>query len=107
MLALVNTIMSGNIKEFSVKGQVNKFYTVIDKIFKLEYGNILLASSSKKDLQNILDNEWPFLTNYTEMVKQCLLLGSCKSITDLVTTFATTGEQNIKNIKYELNPSNY
>ena len=93
LLALVNTIISGNVKEFSVKTQLNKFYKVIDEMFKLEYGNILFASSSKKDLQKMLDNDWPFLTNHTEMVKECLLGASCQSVKDLVRMFATKGEQ--------------
>ena len=96
LLALVNTIISGRVKEFSVKEQLNQFYKAIDETFNLDYGNILLASSSKKDLQTMLDNEWPFFTNHTEMVKECFLGGSCQSVKDLVRTFATTGEYEYK-----------
>ena len=100
LLALVNTIISGNVREFSEKEQLNKFYNTIDEIFKLEYGNILLASSSKDDLKKIFDNEWPFFENHTEMVKECFLGGSCQYVQDLVRTSATTGEH--KNTKCEL-----
>ena len=88
MLALVNTIISGHAKEFSVKTQLNKFYEAIDEIFKLEYGNILLVASSKKDLQQMLDNEWPFFTNQSGMIRRCLRGEQCQNATELMKTLS-------------------
>ena len=55
LLTLVNTIRSGSVKTYSDKMLLNKFYTSLHKVMNLTYGNILLASSSKEDLKQMMD----------------------------------------------------
>ena len=48
------------------------FYLFLASTLDLQYGNVLLAMSKKAQLQEVLDNHWPFFTNKTEMVEACL-----------------------------------
>ena len=50
----------------------------------LQYGNILLATSTNSQLQSVIDNDWPFFTNQTDLVKTCLTDSDCDSIHDII-----------------------
>ena len=80
LLALVNTVRSKSVKDFSNQLQLNRFYFAMDRVLKLMYGDILVATSSKADLQGMINNGWPFFTNNTEMVKKCILGNFCKAV---------------------------
>ena len=86
LMVLVNTIRSSSVKGFSDKLLLNKFYLYLDKVLKLSYGDILLATSSKEDLKKIIDNDWPFLTNNTAIVKKCLNGDQCDNALELTKT---------------------
>ena len=77
---LVNTIRSGSVKTYSDKMLLNKFYTSLDRVMNLTYGNILLASSSKEDLKQMMDRSWPFFNNNTARVHEYLQNGTCRDL---------------------------
>ena len=60
------------------------FFHVLAKTLDLQYGNILLATSSKPQLQAVIDNDWPFFTNNTDLVKDCLSDSECESIQNII-----------------------
>ena len=61
-----------------------EFYEILATTLNLEYGNILLATSTKSQLQAVIDNDWPFFTNNTDLVKICLLDSDCGVIQDII-----------------------
>ena len=84
LLALVNTVRSTNVKSYSDKLLLNKFYLSLDKVLRLSYGNVLLASSSNEDLQKMMENSWSFFANNTETVDKCLRGEQCQNATELM-----------------------
>ena len=86
LLALVNTIRSTSVQAFSDKTQLNKLYEAIDRAFQLSYGNLLLATSSKKDLLWMLHNEWQFFTKYKTNLHECLHSNTCRGMKDSLMT---------------------
>ena len=57
-------------------------YLLLDNIFNLQYGKILLATSSPSQLDAMITKDWPYFTNYS--LDQCLSGGSCQGVTDLM-----------------------
>ena len=70
--ALVRTLESGKIEGRAHKEKANEFYRVLDKILHLQYGKVLLALSTRSQLQDLLDKDLPFFTNFTQDVRKCL-----------------------------------
>ena len=80
----VNLVRSGvkpDVRGFTL---IKEFYGVLASTLNLQYGNVLLATSTNSQLQTMIDNEWPFFTNHTDLVKNCLSGSHCDSIQDRV-----------------------
>ena len=73
--ATLNTIWSGDLKNTLYERRIDGYYNALEKLLKLDYGKILLASASRAKLKSIIENEMPFFRNYSEEVNQCL--GGC------------------------------
>ena len=73
-------------KEVGRTRPMNKFYDVLATKFNLEYGNVLLATSKMSDLQTTIDNDWPFFTNHTDLVKNCLSGLECNDTQEIIQT---------------------
>ena len=54
-----------------------QFYQILASTLDLQYGNLLLATSTKAQLQAVMRNKWPFFTNYTDLVEDCLREEHC------------------------------
>ena len=70
--SLVRTLESGKIEGRAHKEKANEFYQLLDKILHLQYGKVLLALSTRSQLQDLLDKDLPFFTNFTQDVRKCL-----------------------------------
>ena len=81
---IVNLFHSGSIKDVAKIIKMKEFYMVLASTLNLQYGNILLATSTKSQLQSVIDNDWPFFTNHTDLVKTCLLDSDCETIQNIV-----------------------
>ena len=57
-----------------------KFYLRLAASLDLQYGKVLLASSTKAQLQAVIDNDLPFFTNMTDILKSCLYQSECADI---------------------------
>ena len=68
----VNLFRSRAIEDMTSFSLAKEFYFVLASTFQLQYGNILLATSSKSEIQTAITNNWPFFTNNTDLVKRCL-----------------------------------
>ena len=80
--ATVNTIESDNLTERVSQHRINQIYMLLQTIFNLEYGKILLATSSPSDLEAMLAKDWPYFSHYSQEIDQCLGGGSCQGVTD-------------------------
>ena len=81
---MVNLFQSGVLQDRTSFTQAKEFYLVLASTLQLQYGNVLLATSTKSQLQTVIDNDWPFFTNYTHLVKKCLKDTDCDSIQDII-----------------------
>ena len=82
--ATVNTIQSGNLKEVFNRDRINQFYIALDKIFHFQFGKILLATASSSDLEAMLAKDWPFFTNFSQEIEECLNRTSCQGVAGLI-----------------------
>ena len=79
----VNLFRSGVLKDLTGFTEAKQFYQVLVSTLDLQYGNVLLATSTKSQLQAVINNDWPFFTNQTDLVKTCLLDSGCDSLQDI------------------------
>ena len=86
MRAVINTLESGKLEEIVDRAQVLGFFQAFDRVFKLEYGKVLLAVSSSHQLEEMLRRGLPYFANYTEEVRSCLDGSSCEGVRKLVET---------------------
>ena len=79
-----NIFQSGAITDEKSFTLAKQFYHVLVSTLNLQYGNILLATSTAAQLQNALDSDLPFFTNNTDMVKTCILDSECDRLQDII-----------------------
>ena len=82
--ATVNTIESDNLRDRISKHRINQMYMLLDTIFNLHYGKILLATSSPSQLEAMLAKDRPYFSNYSQEIEQCLGGVSCQGVNDLM-----------------------
>ena len=82
--AIVNLFHSKILKDRESIGFLKEFYGVVAETLHLQYGNILLATSTKSQLQAVIDNDWPFFGNNTELVQSCLMDSKCGGVKDII-----------------------
>ena len=85
--SFANLFHSGDLKSLR-GGKYQKpgkeFYMDLAATLNLEYGNILLATSTNSQLQAAIDNDEPFFTNNTNLVKACILDSKCDRLRDII-----------------------
>ena len=79
----VNTFKTGAITDKKSHVLAKEFYAVLASSLNLQYGNVLLATSTKSQLQEVLNKDWPFFTNNTASLTTCLKDSDCESIQDM------------------------
>ena len=87
--SLVNTIESGKLKDIVDDDKVNGFYKTVDKVFKLNYGKILLATSSRGSLEDMVERKLPYFEPFLEELTGCLNATAPGNDTDLATENST------------------
>ena len=80
----VNLVRSGVLRDVRRFTLIKEFYLVLASTLNLRYGNVLLATSTNSQLETMINDDWPFFTNHTDLVKNCLLGSHCDSIQDRV-----------------------
>ena len=93
ILTVVNLFKSGVLKDKTKLNPVNKFYFELASTLQLQYGNVLLAIAPKEEFQAVLDNDWPFFTNTTDLVKGCLQDSDCNQIQDILQQLGNHSDQ--------------
>ena len=92
----VNLFRSKDLEDLTSFGLAKEFYLVLASTLQLQYGNILLATSPKSQIQSVIDNDWPFFTNSTDLVKSCLKGLGCNKLQDVIQNLSI--KQSIKDI---------
>ena len=80
----INTIQNGKIIKISNKKRFNQFYLMLDKLFHFQLGKILLAISTKFQLKAMKDKDWPYFSQYSQEMDQCLSGETCQGTMDIV-----------------------
>ena len=83
LLTFVNLFHSAIMKDKKRMGVIKEYYGVLVTALNLQYGDVLLATSTKSQIQAVIDNDWPFFTNHTDLVKTCVLDSDCDSLHDV------------------------
>ena len=86
----VNLFRSSDITDMASFGLAKEFYFVLASTLQLQYGNILLATASKSEIQSVIDNDWPFFTNSTDLVKACLEDLGCDKLQEFIQNLGIT-----------------
>ena len=78
--SFVNLFQSGAITDQTSFTLAKQFYYVLASRLNLQYGNVLLATSTKAQLQAVIRNDWPFFANNTDLIEKCLQESHCDEI---------------------------
>ena len=79
----VNVFHTGVIQNPAALASAKEFYMVLAATLNLQYGNVLVATSTRSQLQDVIDNGWPFFTN-TSLVKTCLFNNDCVNLQSIL-----------------------
>ena len=79
-----NLFHSGVLKGTTIVDLAKAFYMNLATTLNLQYGNILLATSTKSQLQAVRDIDGPFFTNNTDLVKACIWDSKCDRLQDVI-----------------------
>ena len=96
-----NLFHSGVLKGTASITLAKAFYMDLAATLNLQYGNILLATSTKSWLQALIDNDRLFFTNYTDEVRNCILDSKCVIFQDIIQkqgkilSYSNTFQQNL------------
>ena len=82
--AFVNLVQSERIQDSTSQKMVNQFYLAFDRVFNLEYGKNLLATSSRAQLQDMIQKDYPFFMHHKLDVQSCLNNMSCQIVNSIV-----------------------
>ena len=85
-----NLFHSGVLKGTTSITLAKAFYMDLAATLNLQYGNILLATSTKSQLQAVRDIDGPFFTNNTDMVKTCIWDSKCDRLQEIIRDLGKT-----------------
>ena len=80
---IISLFQSKVIKDDITFNLIRQFYLVLAKTLDLQYGNILLATSTTAQMKTVIWNKWPFFSNNTDLVKRCLQKSNCDTYQNL------------------------
>ena len=81
---IIHLLQNDTIADETTSKSANHFYHVLASILNLQYGNILLATSTEARLQDVIRNFWPFFTNHTDIVQKCLQESNCSIVQGII-----------------------
>ena len=79
-----NIFHSGVLKGTTSITLAKAFYMDLVATLNLQYGNILMATSTRSQLQALKDNDAPFFTNNSDLVKTCISDSKCDALMEMV-----------------------
>ena len=88
--AVINTLESGELEGVVDRAHVLGFFQAVDRVFHLEYGKVLLAVSSRNQLEDMLERGLPYFANHMEEVRSCLGGSGCEGVGKVVESLGKT-----------------
>ena len=88
--SFVNLFRSGLLDQLAKVTPVSKFYFALASKLNLQYGNILLATSTKSEVQAAIQSDWPFFTNHTDILRTCLFDMDCVGVQNIIEDLGKT-----------------
>ena len=82
--SFANLFHSGIFKGTTSITLIKAFYMDLAATLQLQYGNLLLATSTKSQLKAVRDMDGPFFTNNTDLVGTCILDSKCDRLQDVI-----------------------
>ena len=82
----VNLFQSGAITDETSFTLAKQFYVEVASTLDLQYGNVLLATSSKAQLQAAIRNDQPFFVNNSDQLEKCLKESQCDELQNKLQT---------------------
>ena len=79
-----NLFHSGVLKGTTSITLAKVFYMDLATTLKLQYGDILLATSTKSQLLDLIENDEPFFANNTHLVKTCIFDSQCDGARNII-----------------------
>ena len=79
LLAVVNSLQLDNLNR-NDRTLLNMFYKDLDQMMDLKFGRVLLALSTHSQLENMLAQDLPFVTEYAEEIHLCTNENNCTGI---------------------------
>ena len=86
---IVHLFTSGAITDDKTRSLTKQFYQVLASTLELQFGNLLLATSTMSQLLALKRNNWPFFENYTAFVEKCLQVSVCDFVQNIHQQFGT------------------
>ena len=80
---IVNLFQSGVITDETSFGLAKQFYQVLASTLDMQFGNILLATATNAQRENVISKGLPFFLNNTEPVKKCFRESHCATLQDI------------------------
>ena len=84
----VNNIGASSVKSSINLKSVNKFYKVIEDMFQLQLGKIVIAQSSQSELRILFSRRLPYLDRFGGEVEECTERDECEDLHRLVETLS-------------------
>ena len=81
---VVSLVKSEIVQGTTSQTMVNQFYESLDSVFPLDFGKNLLATSSRVQLQEMIDKEYPFFIPHTKDINTCLNNMSCHIVRNII-----------------------
>ena len=81
---VVNMFQSEVITDVKSFTLAKEFYFVLASTLNLQYGNVVLAISTKTQLQAAIKNDLPFFANNTGLVEKCLRESQRDGVQDII-----------------------
>ena len=80
---IVNLFQPGAITDEMTLTLTRQFYQKLADTLDLQYGSILLTTTTTAEMKAVILNQWPFFTNYTDQVQNCLEESNCDTFQDI------------------------
>ena len=69
---------------------MNKFFLALSKIFDIKFGAILLATTTPAEIKSMLSKDWPYFTQFSKEIDQCIKAASCQGVKEIVQKLGNT-----------------
>ena len=82
-------------QEIEDKEMLRQLFLVVESVFHLQYGKVLVAQASLEDLARMVEAGWPYFTPFMEDVTMCINRTSCKGLQGIIESLGEHGKTHL------------